>query len=107
MLYADSPYDTIKLTIAALLEGLTRMIEQHHLDEAKAMIDTAGWGAEKSSCWHEGLLNCVAWYLAGMPQGFGRSACPYEIKTAERDAWLDGWHTGQAACEREGIGGAE
>ena len=83
------------------------MIEQHHWDESRAMIDTAGWGAEKSRCWHAGLLNCVAWHLAGMPQGFGRSVCPYEVRTAERDAWLDGWHTGQAACEREGIGGAE
>lgn len=83
------------------------MIEQSYLDEARAMIATAEWGADRSSQWHEGLLNCVAWHLAGMPQGYGRSACPYDVKTAERDAWLAGWFNGKAACERENIGSAE
>lgn len=83
------------------------MIEQNYLDEARAMISTAGWGTDRSSQWHEGLLNCVAWHLAGMPQGYGRSACPYEIKTPERDAWLDGWMVGKAAAEREDLGSVE
>lgn len=83
------------------------MIEQHHLDEAKAMITTAGWGKDRSEEWHQGLLNSVAWHLAKMPQGFGRSACPYDVKTAQRDAWLDGWMVGKNACEREGIGSVE
>jgi len=107
LVYAASPYDTIKLTTAALLEGLTRMIEQHHWDEAKAMLTTADWGKDCSEEWHAGLLNAVAWHLAGMPPGFGRSACPYEVKTAQRDAWMAGWFNGKAACIREGIGGAE
>jgi hypothetical protein len=80
------------------------MITQHHHDEAQAMIATAGWGKDKSPQWHAGLANSVAWHLAGQPLGYGRSACPYEVKTPERDAWLDGWMVGKAACEREGLG---
>ena len=80
------------------------MISQHHHDEAQAMIATAGWGQEKSPQWHAGLANAVAWHLAGQPLGYGRSSCPYEPRTPERDAWLDGWMAGKAACEREGIG---
>jgi ribosome modulation factor len=83
------------------------MIDQHYWDEAKAMILASGWGENRSEEWHQGLLNAVAWHLAGMPLGFGRSACPYEIKTAQRDAWLGGWMNGKAACIREGIGDAE
>lgn len=79
------------------------MIEQHHQDEAAAMITRAGWGKERSQEWHAGLQNAVAWHLAGQPLGHGRSTCPYEIKTAHRDAWMDGWAVGQAACLREGI----
>lgn len=83
------------------------MIDQRYLDEAKAMILTAGWGSDRSNQWHEGLLNAVAWHLAGMPIGFGRSTCPYAERTPERDAWLDGWSVGKAACVREGIGSTQ
>ncbi|MGP5327847.1 Rmf/CrpP family protein [Vreelandella titanicae] len=79
------------------------MIEQHHHDGAAAMISIAGWGQDRSSEWHAGLANAIAWHLAGQPLGHGRSTCPYEVKTAQRDAWLDGWAVGQAACFREGI----
>lgn len=79
------------------------MIEQHHHDEAAAMIATAGWGKDRSPEWHAGLANAVAWHLAGQPIGHGRSTCPHAPKTAQRDAWLDGWAVGQAACLREGI----
>lgn len=78
------------------------MIEQHHNDEAAAMIATAGWGKSRSPEWHAGLHNAVAWYLAEQPLGHGRSTCPYEVQTAQRDAWLDGWHFGQARCLEEG-----
>lgn len=82
------------------------MIEQHHHNKARGMIARAGWGADKSRQWHEGLANAVAWHLAGSPLGYGRSACPYEVKTPERDAWMDGWMNGKATCQREGIGNA-
>lgn len=78
------------------------MIEQWHHDHADKLLTAVGWGGDKSPEWRAGLHNAVAWYLAEQPLGHGRSTCPYDVKTAQRDAWLDGWHFGQARCLEEG-----
>lgn len=78
------------------------MIEQWHHDHADKLLTAVGWGGDKSPEWRAGLHNAVAWYLAEQPLGHGRSTCPYEVQTAQRDAWLDGWHFGQARCLEEG-----
>lgn len=78
------------------------MIEQWHHDRAQELLAAVAWGSDKSPEWHAGLHNAVAWHLAEQPIGYGRSACPYAPKTAQRDAWLAGWHYGQARCLEEG-----
>lgn len=78
------------------------MIEQWHNDRASELLAAVAWGSDKSPEWHAGLHNAVAWHLAEQPPGHGRSTCPYALKTAHRDAWLDGWHFGQARCLEEG-----
>lgn len=82
------------------------IIEQHHRDKAAAMTQAADWGKERSPEWHAGLLQAVAYNLADRPHGHGRSACPYEPKTAQRDAWIDGFTVGHVACMRENIDAA-
>jgi len=76
------------------------MIEQRHFDEAERIL--AGSFAQHSPAFLEGQRYALAWCLAGKPPATHErnreTACPYERRTAERDAWQSGWASGHATA---------
>lgn len=81
------------------------MIEQSHFDEANRLIKESGIATnpKRSPQYREGLLNSIAWHMAGLPKGCGRSTCPYQEGTKARDAWLSGWIYGQTTSIHAGV----
>ena len=75
-------------------------------EAAIRLIEGRDGASGKSAAWVAGMIESVAWHLAGLPITPGRdryTECPYPRGMAEYESYQSGWHAGKRECIATGI----